>query len=178
MKWIILLIMLFQILIVSAATEKVTFTSLSSYTIDDKNVTLIKINDKNDVALFCVNGVKNIVAEDEYRTINQVFIEVTSLKDSSVTTKLTYDCDECACGEECDNSVCFDEEEIEEFEDIIEEEVEVEDIIEDRGIVVADGGSEEIIEPAQINNYSIIIAALIIIVLLLGVIVFWQRTRF
>ncbi len=177
MKWIILLIILFQILLVSASTEKVTFTSLSSFIIDDKNVTLIKINDKNDVALFCVNGVKNIVAEDEYRTINQVYIEVTSLKDSSVATKLTYDCDDCACDEECDNSVCFDEEEIEEFEEVIEEE-NVEDIPEDSGIVVEGGGAEEIIEPTQINNYSIIIAALIIIVLLLGVIVFWQRTRF
>jgi len=165
--WLLILI-LFGVLLVNAA-EKVNLLTGSSYLIDNKNVSLIIVDVEDEVAVFCVNGVKSIVGEDRYKLVNGVGIDLVSVKKNKISASLTYRCrNGCECIN-CDNSVCFDKEE---EENEIEESVTV-----DPGEigVIQPEIEETYIEPVNIESKSVVIAVLIIVVLILGLVVLWKK---
>ena len=125
MKNTLFLVFLLGLLLVSAA-DRITLFPGKSFLIDNKNITLVQIDDKNDVAIFCVNGVKDIIKDDDEGYVNDVFIEVIDIKAGIVTIDVDFDCDgECPC-DDCNNDVCLNGD-VEEFmEEDVEEEVVVE----------------------------------------------------
>ena len=177
MKWIVVFLLMIVVFVV--AQEQVTFVPGKSYVIDDRNITLVKSNDKEETAVFCVNGFKGIALEDKIQSVNDVYITLTKVEGITVDVELDYRCDDCICDETCNNQQCFDTEETTE-ETPPEEEVEdVEDVVEE--IEETDEPSlgetleTSVIEQPNVGTVSIVFAVLIIVVLALGLFIFWKR---
>lgn len=172
-KEIILVLLLFSSLV---SADQYTFLDGMSHEIDGKNITLIKFDPLEDKSLFCVNGKRWIIEEDDSKTLNDVYIDVLRIKSDRVDTDIEYRCKNCVCDETCDNSVCFDIEE-EVMEEEIIEEPDLDAPIEDKPKeeVITEKVKEEVIEPAGIGSQTIIIAVLILVIIVLGVIVLWRR---
>tara|TARA_Y100000034_G_C6789575_1_gene353446 strand:+ start:384 stop:935 length:552 start_codon:yes stop_codon:yes gene_type:complete len=89
-----------------------------SIVIEDQNVTVMDTETKGDKVLLCVNGVKSIVSDEKDRTVNNVFVSVSRVKEFEARLKLESRCDECtlnnnvACYDECSqDSDCNDDDE-------------------------------------------------------------------
>jgi len=160
---IILILIIFSIFV---SAKEATFTPKSSFVIDNKNITLIRFDTAYGNALFCVNGIKDIIKEDESKNINEVFIDIFDIGANEVITDIVYKCRDCICEEDCDNSICFREK-----EKIIEKQQETQGKEEN----ITLDYEEKIITPVTINHSAIIIAILIIIAALLGLIVLWKK---
>ena len=178
----VLFIVLFLCPIIIYAAERATLEAGQSYLLEDKNITLIKLDSKHDSAIFCVNGKKGIVGEDNAENINEVYIELIRLRLTSAMIDLSYDCNKCSCVE-CSNEACFDDEQIkyEATEDIIEEDKD-EVLYEEPNIIDTENGKtydagETVIKTTSNSVQGIAIAILVIIVLFLGVIALWKKTR-
>ncbi len=170
---------IFAFLLISSflvyAAERVELGNGESYLIEDKNVTLVKSDSKNDAAIFCVNGKKGLVGEDKSKNVNGVYIELIRLSRTSAIIDVSYDCKKCSCVE-CSNEACLEKQEELIFA------AEPEDIEENEPIIMksitgntVDAG-ETVVQPSSIDAKEIVIAGLIILVLLLGIIVIWRRT--
>lgn len=175
-KWLILVFLLSTIIVF--ADERITLEIGEEFELEGKNIALVKLDAKHDAAIFCVNGQKGIVSEDGTNSINGVYIELERLTVTSARVDISYDCDDenCECGIECNNDVCFEtvEELIDENDEIIVEDVEAGEPLEDVEVTV--DGDETIIEPESVGTQGIVIAVLIILVLILGVVVLWKRS--
>lgn len=167
---IILCFLLFFSVLVSA--DQFTFLAGKSYEIDGRNITLVKFDPSEDKALFCVNGKKWIIEEDDSKTLNDVFIDVFSIKSDRVLADIDYRCKDCVCDESCDNSVCSDIDggvmEGEPDLELLEEEIPERE-------VVAERVKEEVIEPVKISNNAKFVAILVLVVIGLGVVVLWRK---
>lgn len=171
--WQIGLIILIIMLGVEGSPKKFDLGPGQDLLIEDRNITLLAINDNEKSAIFCVNGVKNIVDEDDFNIINDVWIEIIRIENGIVSLQADYTCKDCMCDENCDNSICFVEEP-EEIQGPSEELVE--EIPENNVINVETGDLENVyIEPAGIGRSGIIFALLIIIILILALIVLWRK---
>ena len=170
-KWSLLILVLGSILTVGAA-DRATLSIGSSYLIDNKNVTLIRADVTDDVAIFCVNGVKSVVGKNRYKVVNDVGIDLFSVKSNQLGADLIYKCDDgCECID-CDNSACFKQN-----EDglVLEEEIIEASDTDGFRDVVTELGTEENIEPVNVESGGVIMAVLIIIVLILGLVVLWRK---
>ena len=170
-KWILTFILL-NIFLVGA--DQSIFAPGKGILIDDKNITLIKIDERTEKVLFCVNGIHGIIEEERSRTINGVSIDVERVATNRVVTDIDYKCRNCICDKECDNSACFKK--VEELS-FPEEEVgdeEPEETI-DKIVIVKKDITKEVIESADIEIQSIIIALLIVFIVILGLIVLWRK---
>ena len=76
-KWI-LFILLVSIGVVSA--KAITLAPEKSYEFNGKNITLLRQDDRNNNAVFCVNGIRQIIEEDKTKIINEVSIELKTIK--------------------------------------------------------------------------------------------------
>jgi len=170
---IIFLMMIGLLVVVGASSERAELAPGESFTIANKNVTLITVDDTHDNTIFCVNGVKGIVSEDDSNIINEVTIEVLRIRRDVVDVDADYTCKNCDCGDECDNSVCYDI--IDVAEDIGNGVDEIEVISGENGVgPISD--EEGFVEPVGIGTKGILFAVLIIIILILGLIVLWKKT--
>ena len=177
MKWLVIFLLVSALFV--AAQEKVTFIPGKSYVIDDRNITLVRLNEKDETAVFCVNGIKGIVIEDEIKSVNDVYITATRIDSLTVDTELDYRCNDCVCGESCNNQVCFEDAEEEPSDVEIIEEDETEDEVD----VIEDDFSEEVSEPSEVKviekpnvgMIGVIFAVLIVVVIALGLFIFWKR---
>ena len=94
---------------VHAKKETNTFSVGESYVFDDKNITVIQIDEDRDKVIVCVNNAKGIV--DESKQINDVYLTIKSASGNSAKIDMTYTCndndDDCRCnGVECSNDRC------------------------------------------------------------------------
>jgi len=164
---------IFLLLIISLVNaEKITFTDSVSHEIDGKNITLIKFDSLVNRALFCVNGITRILVEDEEKVINDVIIDALEVRSDRVIADIDYKCKGCKCDEQCDNSLCFKEE-------LVEQATEIEEKIEQQQknnwIVAPEDAPEEVIRETSIPTIWKITASLIIIILLLGIFFLWRK---
>ena len=169
----ILLISLIIVLSIEGASKKFDLGPGQDFLIEDRNITLLAINDNEKSAIFCVNGVKNIVDEDDFNIINDVWIEIIRIENGIVSLQADYTCKDCVCGENCDNSICF----VEEPEEIQEQPEETEEEnFEDEVIPINTEELENVyVEPIGIGRGGIIFASLIVIILILALIVLWRK---
>ena len=172
MRKTILLLILLNVCLVLAG-DKTTIHLGESYLLENKNITFVRTDSRYDQAIFCVNGIKDIITEDDARFINGVYIELIRLRSDSASIEITYSCKKCLCGPECSNTACFAERipsDINGDDEIIVEETASSDQ-ENTSI-----SEEEVIEPPQQGTQGIFLASLIIVVLLLGIIVLWKKS--
>ena len=169
----ILLISLIFVLSIEGASKKFDLRPGQDFLIEDKNITLIAINDNEKGAIFCVNGIKNIVDEDDFNIINDVRIEILRIENGIVSLQADYTCKDCVCDESCDNSICFVEEpeEVQEQPDEIKEETSENDVIP----INTEDLENIYVESAGIGRGGIIFASLIVIILILALIVLWRK---
>lgn len=154
----------------------ITFIAGKSYTIDDKNITLVRFDRSIDKALFCVNGVKSIIDEDKTREVNGIFIRVKDVKLDRVIADIDYSCRGCVCDKNCDNSVCFKESQAidEAFGDGTVDSA-VNEVVDADGDGIVDfGADEEIIQPVDIGAQTKVIILLLIVIGVLGIIALWR----
>ncbi|MAF50610.1 MAG: hypothetical protein CMH64_00815 [Nanoarchaeota archaeon] len=115
----ITIISLFIVLLLATTIDAKSITEdLSpgeSVILKNQNISLLKLDKKEDKVIMCINGQKTIVTEDKIKTVNNVIINVKSVKDSYAEIKLESSCDNCipsnnnACLNECtSNSNCND----------------------------------------------------------------------
>lgn len=112
---LIVIILLFSLVLVSAKTEKITLNAGESYELEGKRVSLVRSTE--DFMIVCINGDKQIIKKDEWN--NGVYFDLINLERDQVTIKIKVDCKEdCDCDESCDNSECLgiEPEEVEEQE--------------------------------------------------------------
>lgn len=107
--FMILMIVLLLAIVVHAKKETNTFSVGESYIFDDKNITVIQIDDDKDKVVVCVNNAKGIV--DESKQINDVYFTIKSASGNSAKIDMTYTCNDddndCVCrGIECSNDRC------------------------------------------------------------------------
>jgi len=165
-------IILFFILLSSVFVSARSINLLvgSSYTIEDKNVTLMRVYESK--ALICVNSVKSIVEEDKIRKVNSVNIELRSTNGNIAAFDFEYSCKgDCVCGKDCENISCDKESEEEAVEENIED---TEGIIEENQANPA-LEKKEVVNSEGIGLSGVIGAVLAVVVLFLGVILLWKR---
>lgn len=161
MLWVLLSVLL------AYGAERTTLEIGKDYVLEDKKISLVDVSSKQDAAIFCVNGQKGIVSESSINKINDVFIELSRIREDTVYIELTYECHgDCICDEKCDNTACF----------VRNEEPLTEDNTDDAIVITSGNGDEIFVEPTSINVNGIIIALLIVIVLFLGIFVLWKRS--
>jgi len=172
MKRVSFFVFFLSLLLVSAV-EEVSFVPGKSFQVYDKNITLIKIDDKYRVAVFCVNGVKGIVEEDVVKVINDVKIDVIDIEKATVSTELDYMCKrECECKINCDNTHCSIK------ETVPREDLKPSPLAKETPIIIDEREKkkdETYVEPLSLGKSSLIIATLIIVVLILGLVALWRR---
>ena len=108
-KLILLVILLLIIPIILAKTEKVTMYSGMSRQIENSNITLISLDEKENKIIVCINNEKRILEEDTERAIGKLIINVKSINLNYVDLELKSDCRDCACTSGCSNNLCFQE---------------------------------------------------------------------
>lgn len=115
MKKLILLVILLLIIPISLAkTEKITMYPGMSRVIENSNITLISLDEKNNKAVVCINNEKKILTEDAEKTLGKLIINAKSIKLDYVDFELKSDCKDCICNTvECSNAACFPKEKIE-----------------------------------------------------------------
>jgi len=109
-----LMVFLVMCVFALAKTEDIRFGVLDSYEIKDKNITVMRYDEKDDKVVVCVNGVKGIISDEEDKSISGLSIHVETVKDEYAKLEITRFCEgsKCSCedvGDECDNTPCFDE---------------------------------------------------------------------
>ncbi len=110
MKKLILLAILLLIIPISLAkTEKITMYPGMSKVIENSNITLISLDEKNNKAVVCINNEKKILTEDSDKTVGKLIINAKNIKLDYVEFELKSDCKDCVCGPECSNALCFPE---------------------------------------------------------------------
>lgn len=111
MKKLILLAILLLIIPISLAkTEKVTMYPGMSKLIENSNITLISLDEKNNKAVVCINNEKKILTENSDKTVGKLIINAKSIKLNYVDFELKSDCKDCICNTvECSNNLCFPE---------------------------------------------------------------------
>ena len=110
MKKLILLVILLLILPISLAkTEKVTMYTGMSKTIENSNITLISLDEKNNKAVVCINNEKKILTENSDKTVGKLIINAKTIKLDYVEFELKSDCKYCTCTSDCSNNLCFPE---------------------------------------------------------------------
>ena len=57
----------------------------SSVELEDQNLSLLKLDRKDDKVILCINGEKTIAAEDKVKTVNNVIIDVKDVKEKNST---------------------------------------------------------------------------------------------
>ena len=108
-KIVFLLTFLFVILTVTAATERITLNKGESLFLNQKNITLLNADFKNDNVLICVNNQKAIVSDEEM--VNGARIEIKDVIDEG-TAELEIEVescndDSCKCTIDCTNNLCI-----------------------------------------------------------------------
>lgn len=91
---------------VLAKSKTIELNKGESYFFEQKNITLLDINSKDEKILVCVNGIKGIVSDS--RKVNYVDIKVKNIEKNSTKLRVDYECKDCVC-EDCENIPCFDE---------------------------------------------------------------------
>src|SRR3989344_6686931 len=110
MKKLILLIILLLIIPISLAkTEKITLYPGMSKLIENSNITLISLDEKNNKAVVCINNEKKILTEDTDKTVGKLIINAKNIKLDYVEFELKSDCKDCTCTSDCSNDLCFPE---------------------------------------------------------------------
>ncbi len=175
MKKLIIFILLLNLAVVSAV-DRATLESGNSFLMEDKNVSLVRTDSKHEAAIFCVNGEKGIVREDETRRVNGVYIELMDVKENIARVELTYECSRnCVCDSGCNNDLCF---KADTGEDLNGDngDAGTDEEIGDSSDGLADNYDETVVDIEEKGVRGIVLAALIVAVLILGVIVLWKRT--
>lgn len=153
-------------LLTSVTAEKVILKPGESYSDEDKNITLLKL--ENFKALVCVNNQKGIVAKDKRIDINGIIVEMTRYyRDSAKFDIEVPNCYKCECTEDCLNLLCQETQTPD--NQIIDQNQQTNQNQEIQKI--------EIIESTGVSTASIIAVILIIIVALLGIYTLWKRIR-
>jgi hypothetical protein len=80
---------------VSAKTVTEDLGPLESVIIENQNITLIDLDNDENKAILCVNGVKTIVKEDISKTVNNLVIEIRDVTSTYIDVKLSGNCDDC-----------------------------------------------------------------------------------
>ena len=110
MKKLILLVILLLIIPISLSkTEKVTMYPGMSKVIENSNITLISLDEKDNKVIVCINNEKKILEEDSDKTVGKLIINAKSIKLNYADFELKSDCKDCVCGLECSNALCFPE---------------------------------------------------------------------
>ena len=82
-----------------------------SMEIENQNITLLKLDEKNDKAIVCVNGVKAIISDNDAKAVNNVLVEIRDVKAGYVKLRLESNCDDCIldnnneCLHECNSNI-------------------------------------------------------------------------
>lgn len=159
----LLYIFILFLLLSSVMAEKITLKPGESYTDEDKNMTLLKLDKLK--ALVCVNNQKGIVAKGKRVDINGIIVEMINYNENDAKFDIEVpNCYKCECKEECLNLVCKDPEPIEP-QQILNETNEPQQEVQ----------TIEIVEEEPIPSASIIAVILIVFVCLLGIWVLWKR---
>jgi len=108
-KAIILIILLILLVPIGLAkTETVELRTGDSRLIEDSNVTLLSINERDNKIIVCVNSQKQILEEKQEKTVNNLRIDVKDVKYDYAKLTLDSDCRNCICNtNECSNAACF-----------------------------------------------------------------------
>ncbi|MBU2639793.1 MAG: hypothetical protein KKG75_03775 [Nanoarchaeota archaeon] len=108
MKTAILAIILVLLLvpIIEAKTLTQDLKPLESVEIENQNVTLLRLDSKGDKVIVCVNGVKAIIADNDAKTVNNVFVEVRDIKTDYAKLRLESKCNSCVLS---NNNECLNE---------------------------------------------------------------------
>lgn len=110
MKKLILLAILLLIIPISLAkTEKINLYPGMSRLIENSNITLISLDEKNNKAIVCINNEKKILTEDSDKTVGKLIINAKNIKLDYVEFELKSDCKDCVCTSDCSNALCFPE---------------------------------------------------------------------
>ena len=168
-----LLALLMSILV--SAGKRVTLSPEESYRIEDKNITFVRGDSRYDHAIFCVNGKRGIIREEQTLSIHGVSIELHRLRTDSASIEVTYECKKCLPCIDCDNSICFTaNREIRNENEEDSEPVELDVFTGEEPMKQED--AVVIQPPSLVKIRGIFIALLTLIVLLLGIIVLWRKS--
>jgi len=134
--WLLLLFGVLGVLVSAVPIKDVTLEVGESFLFENKNITLIDSADES--VILCINNEKFIVSKD--KRISGVFVDYKRSDDDKATLRFKYECNEdnCECGDECSNSLCFENIVV---EDEVVDEV-VEGIVECREHLECNGGDE------------------------------------
>lgn len=159
-----LLVLILLFLITSVSAEKVTLKIGESYTDEDKNITLLKIEGTKTLA--CVNNQKGIIAKNKRVDINGVILEIKTIySNNSVKFDIEVpSCYKCTCTGDCLNQLC---QEI--------QEPEPKPLTQNQQENNTPSEKTEIIETPNISVISIIAVILIILVSILGIYILWKK---
>ena len=102
-RWLIILLLLIGL--ASAKTETIELGIGESSVSQDRTITLLNLNDKDDKIILCINNEKNIVSD--IKTINNVFIELRKIDKDIARFKIRYTCKNCVCDQDCNNNACL-----------------------------------------------------------------------
>lgn len=159
----LILILIALLLISNVIANNVLLNIGESYSDEDKNITLLKLENKK--ALVCVNNQKGIIATDKRTDINGAILEMKRYYQNYAKFDIEIpNCYKCVCKDDCLNQLCGLESEtpVSPHEpNTTEPKQEIQKI--------------EIIEKQNISTLSIIAVILIILVALLGIYTLWKK---
>lgn len=163
-----LFILILLLLLSSVTAERVTLGIGESYTDEDKNITLLKIEDTK--TLVCVNNQKGIVAKNKRVDINGVILETKSIYgDNTVKFDIEVpNCYKCSCIGDCLNQQCQNPKELE-VQQIPDEPQEQNNNTPSEKI--------ELVETPTVSILSIIAVILVILVSILGIYILWKKVH-
>jgi hypothetical protein len=105
----LLIYLLLTLLLVTTVQSISTLKELKigeSFVTENQNITLLDLDRGDEKVILCINGVKGIVSETRNRKVNNVLVEVRSVKRDKANIKFESNCNNCQLN---NNNACFNQ---------------------------------------------------------------------
>ncbi|MDD5254344.1 MAG: hypothetical protein PHG05_04595 [Candidatus Nanoarchaeia archaeon] len=107
-KIIYIFTLIILVSLVLAKTESIDLELGQSYLIDNKNITLLRINPQEDKVILCINNENVILSEDAGKNLRNIVLELKNIySNEKIRLKMDSTCKDCKCDENCLNSNCY-----------------------------------------------------------------------